>query len=285
MVRAVLVAIVIGAVCALFNVRLSIVDGESMAPSIRAGDSVITISVPTDQLRVGSVLLVRDGERRLLHRLRAIEGDQLFLQGDASLSGDSRPVQRSEVLGQLALVIPTSHLLRAMRTAAHFTASLPISISLASTGQAVAELGARSVVGADAQDRLLPGGYALWSVTLSACGVSGSVCAATYALRVDPVAFATRLPSLGSAGDAPQALARALRITTRCQGLGGGVWTEASDRFTAEWSASDQVTGVLTEQSAAAAREGLRCEVKLTLLGVPAATGGSLALPLLWGPA
>ena len=282
--RTVLVAIVIGAACALFNVRLSIVDGESMAPSIRAGDSVVTIGPPTDQLRIGSILLVRDGERRLLHRLRAMSGEQLWMQGDASLSGDSRPVQRRDVLGQLALVIPTSHLFRAIRTAASFTASLPVSVSLKSSGGVVAEQGARSISGADAQGRLLPGGYALWSITLSACGVSGSRCAATYALRIDPVGFAALLSPTGSVGDASQALARALRIATRCQGLAGGVWTETSDRFTAEWSGSDQASGLLTEQSAAAARSGLRCEVKVTLLGVPAATGGSLTLPLLWGP-
>lgn len=255
-----------------------------MAPSIRAGDSVVTIGPPTDQLKIGSILLVRDGERRLLHRLRRMSGEQLWMQGDASLSGDSRPVQRSDVLGQLALVIPTSHLFRAIRTAASFTASLPVSVSLKSSGGVVAEQGARSIFGADAQGRLLPGGYALWSITLSACGVSGSRCAATYALRIDPVGFAALLPPTGSVGDASQALARALRIVTRCQGIAGGVWTETSDRFTAEWSGSDPASGLLTEQSAAAARSGLRCEVKVTLLGVPAATGGSLTLPLLWGP-
>lgn len=105
-----------------------------MAPSIRAGDSVVTIGPPTDQLKIGSILLVRDGERRLLHRLRRMSGEQLWMQGDASLSGDSRPVQRSDVLGQLALVIPTSHLFRAIRTAASFTASLPVSVSLKSSG-------------------------------------------------------------------------------------------------------------------------------------------------------
>lgn len=256
-----------------------------MAPSIRAGDTVVTIGLPTDQLRVGNILLVRDGERRLLHRLRAVRGEQLWMQGDASLSRDSRPVQRSDVLGQLALVIPTSHLYRAIRTAASFTASLPVRILLKSSGGVVAELGTRSVSGADSQGRLLPGGYALWSITLSACGISGSSCAATYALRIDPVGFAALLPPAGSVGDASQALARALRIATRCQELTGGAWTETSERFTAEWSGSDLASGVLTEQSASAVRSGLRCEVKVTLLGVPGATGGSLALPLLWGPA
>ena len=282
--RTVLVAVLIGTACGIFNVRLSVVDGESMAPSIRAGDSVVTIGPPIGQLRIGSILLVRDGERRLLHRLRAMSGEYLWMQGDASLSGDSRPIQRSDVLGQLALVIPTSHLFRAIRAAASFTTSLPISVSLKSSGGVVAEQGVRLISGADTQGRLLPGGYALWSITLSACGVSGSRCAATYALRIDPVGFAALLPPTGSVGDASQALARALRIATRCQGLAGGVWTETSDRFTAEWSGSDQASGLLTEQSAAAARSGLRCEVKVTLLGVPAATGGSLTLPLLWGP-
>lgn len=282
--RAVHVVTVTIVICAIFNVRLSIVYGESMAPSIRAGDSVVTIAAPTDQLQIGSILLVRDGEGRLLHRLRAMRGEQLWLQGDASLSGDSRSVQRSDVLGQLALVFPTSHLFRAIRTAASFTASLPMSVSLKSSGGVVAVQGARSISGADAQGRLLPGSYALSSITLSACGVSGSRCAATYALRIDPVGFAALLPPADSVGNASQALARALRIATRCQGLSGGAWTEMSDRFTAEWSGADQASGLLMEQSAAAAQSGLHCEVKVTLLGVPAGTGGSLVLPLLWGP-
>ena len=266
------------------SVRLSVVDGESMAPSIRAGDIVVTISVPNQQVSVGDILLVDEGGRRLLHRLRISDGGHLWMQGDASVSGDSRPVRRSDVLGHLALVIPTSHIVRAVRTAARFTDSWPLSISLASSGGASAELGPRSTVGADTQGRLLPGGYALWSIALSACSASGSSCAANYALRLDSSAFAALLPPAGSVGTASQALARALRITTRCQPLSGGAWTEAGDRFTGEWSATDLASGLLAQQSGAAVRSGVRCEVKATLLGVPAAAGGSIALPLLWGP-
>ena len=276
---------VLGLLCVAYSVRLSVVDGESMAPSIRAGDSVVTISVPNQQLSVGNILLVKEGDRRLLHRLRVIDGDHLWMQGDASVSGDSRPVRRSDVIGRLVLVIPTSHLFHALRAAARFTDSWSISISLASGSGAVAELGPRSTVGADAQGRLLPGGYALWSIALSACSPSGSSCAANYVLRLDSSAFAVLLPPVGSVGDASQALARALRIATRCQPLLGGAWTEAGDRFTGEWSTTDLASGLLTEQSAAAARSGLRCEVKVTLLAVPAATGGNLTLPLIWGPA
>jgi hypothetical protein len=132
---------------------------------------------------------------------------------------------------------------------------------------------------------LRPGGHAFWSIALSACGASGSSCAANYALRLDSSAFAALLPPVGGVGDASQALARALRIATRCQPLSGGAWTEASDRFTGEWSATDLTSGLLVQQSGAAVRSGVRCEVRATLLGVPAAGGGSVELPLLWGPA
>jgi hypothetical protein len=283
--RTVFVTLLLVACCSVLNLRLSVVDGESMAPSIRAGDSVVTIGVPTDRLSIGSVLLVRDGDRRLLHRLRAIRGDELWLQGDASLDGDGRSVRRSDVLGQLALVIPTSPLLRAIRATARFTASLPLSVSLRSGAGASAQLGMRTLSGADTQGRLLPGGYALWPMTFTACDATGTQCAARYALRIDPSRFGDLLPPAGSIGDPSQALARSLRVTTRCQSLAGGAWGEASDRFTAEWNAAVPLSGVLTEQTAAAARVGLRCETKLTLLGVPAATGGTLVLPLIWGPA
>jgi hypothetical protein len=284
-VRKLLVVAALALLSVMCGVRLSVVDGESMAPNIRAGDIVMTISVPNQQVSAGSILLVSEGGRRLLHRLRRIDGDHLWMKGDASVSGDSRPVRRSDVLGHLALVIPTSHIFHAMRAAARFTDSWPISISLASGGGAIAELGPRSTVGADAQGRLLPGGYALWSITLSACSASGSSCAANYALRLDSSALAPLLPPAGSVGTASQALARALRIATRCQPLSGGAWTDASDRFTGEWSATDLASGLLVQQSGAAVRSGVRCEVKATLLGVPAATGGSLVLPILWGPA
>ena len=156
------VTLLLVACSSALQVRLSVVDGESMAPSIRAGDSVVTIGVPVDRLSIGSVLLVRDGDRRLLHRLRAIRGDELWLQGDASLDGDRRSLRRSDVLGQLVVVIPTSHLVRAIRAAASFTASLPLSVSLQSGAGASAQLGTRTLSGADAQGRLLPGGWVLW---------------------------------------------------------------------------------------------------------------------------
>ena len=266
--------------------RISLVEGESMAPTIRAGDAVVTLSQPFGTPSVGSVLLVESEGRRLLHRLARYEEGSLWMKGDASVSGDSRPVSRSDVLGTLAVVIPTSYLYRALRATAQFTTELPVSMSISSAAGVSAEQGPKYTFGADAQGRLLPGAYALWSVLLSACSDTLGACPGSYALRIDPTQFAVLLPPVGSVGTPAQALARALRITTRCQSVGGsGAWNETSDLFTAEWSEANGSSGLLATHQGAVAQGGVRCEVKALLLGSLPASGGSLTLPLSWGPA
>ena len=266
--------------------RISLVEGESMAPTIRAGDAVVTLSQPFGTPSVGSVLLVESEGRRLLHRLARYEEGSLWMKGDASVSGDSRPVNSSDVLGTLAVVIPTSYLYRALRATAQFTAELPVSMSISSAAGVSAEQGPKYTFGADAQGRLLPGAYALWSVLLSACSDTLGACPGSYALRIDPTQFAVLLPPVGSVGTPAQALARALRITTRCQSVGGsGAWNETSDLFTAEWSEANGSSGLLATHQGAVAQGGVRCEVKALLLGSLPASGGSFTLPLSWGPA
>jgi hypothetical protein len=266
--------------------RISLVEGESMAPAIRAGDAVVTLSQPLGTPSVGSVLLVESEGRRLLHRLARYEEGFLWMKGDASVSGDSRPVSRFNVLGTLALVIPTSYLYRVLRATAQFTAELPVSMSISSAAGASAEQGPKYTFGADAQGRLLPGAYALWSVLLSACSDTLDVCPGSFALRIDSTKFAALLPPVGSVGTPAQALARALRITTRCQAVGGtGVWSETSDLYTAEWSEENSSSGLLAIHQGAVAQGGVRCEVKVLLLGSLPASGGSFTLPLRWGSA
>ena len=265
--------------------RISLVEGESMAPTIRAGDAVVTLSQPLGTPSVGSVLLVESEGRRLLHRLARYEEGSLWMKGDASVSGDSRPVSRSDVLGTLAVVIPTSYIYRALRASAQFTAELPVSMSISSAAGASAEQGPKYTFGADAQGRLLPGGYALWSALLSACNDSLGACPGSYALRIDATKFSALLPPSGSAGTTAQALARALRISTQCQPLGGsGAWNETSNLFTAEWSEQNGSSGLLAAFEGALAQGGVRCEVKVLLLGSVPASGGSFSLPLSWGP-
>lgn len=266
--------------------RISLVEGESMAPTIRAGDAVVTLSQPFGAPSVGSVLLVESDGRRLLHRLARYEEGSLWMKGDASASGDSRPVSSSDVLGTLAVVIPTSYLYRALRATAQFTAELPVSMSISSAAGVSAEQGPKYTFGADAQGRLLPGAYALWSVLLSACSDTLGACPGSYALRIHPTQFAVLLPPVGSVGTPAQSLARALRITTRCQSVGGsGAWNETSDLFTAEWSEANGSSGLLAMHQGAVAQGGIRCEVKALLLGSLPASGGSFTLPLSWGPA
>jgi hypothetical protein len=279
---AVLIAPLVLSMC---GARISLVEGESMAPAIRAGDTVVTFSQAFGTPSVGSVLLVESEGRRLLHRLARYEAGSLWMKGDASVSGDSRPVSRSNVLGTLALVIPTSYLYRALRATARFTAELPVSMSISSAAGVAAEQGPRYTFGADSQGRLLPGAYALWSVLLSACKDTIGACPGSYALRIHSTQFAALLPPVGSVGTPAQALAGALRISTRCQSVGGnGVWNETSDLFTAEWSEENSSSGLLAIHQGAVAQGGVRCEVKALLLGSLPASGGSFTLPLSWGP-
>ena len=247
---------------------------------------MVTLSQPFGTPSVGSILLVESEGRRLLHRLTRYEEGSLWMKGDASVSGDSRPVNSSDVLGTLAVVIPTSFLYRALRATAQFTAELPVSMSISSASGVSAEQGPKYTFGADAQGRLLPGAYAMWSVLLSACNETLDACPGSYALRIDPAQFAALLPPVESVGTPAQALARALRIITRCQPVGGsGAWSETSNLFTAEWSEVNGSSGLLATHQGAAAQGGIRCEVKALLLGSLPASGGSFTLPLSWGPA
>jgi hypothetical protein len=256
-----------------------------MAPTIRAGDAVVTLGSLIGTPSVGSVLLVESEGRRLLHRLTRYEEGSLWMKGDASVSGDSRPVRRSDVLGTLAVVIPTSYLYRALRATAQFTAELPVRMRISSAAGAFAEQGPKYTFGADALGRLLPGAYALWSVLLSACTDTLGACPGSYALRIDAPRFSAALPPAGSVGTPSQALARSLRIVTQCQSLGGsGAWSETSNLFTAEWSEGNSSSGLLATFVGPIAQGGVRCEVKTLLLGSVPASGGSFSLPLIWGP-
>ena len=78
--------------------------GSSMLPFIRGGkDSVRLRKLPSEA--VGDMLLVRlPGNRYVLHRCIAIDGDRITLMGDGNIAG-TESCTRADVLGTVVAVI------------------------------------------------------------------------------------------------------------------------------------------------------------------------------------
>jgi hypothetical protein len=271
---------VIAIACAtqLVGLRLLVVSGNSMSPSIRDGDLVITARLWLGG-SVGDILLVErpsDGQL-LLHRVIEQGEGWRRTKGDASLSPDAERITDAAVLGGLAAVIPTGLLtsLPLAQVATQFSARRQVGLSVNSASGARVEISAPVLSGTDGQSQLLPGGRATWVLTLTPCptGVAGECAGATNTLRIDQERFA----SLAAGG-----LARSLRITSACRPVGATTWTNSADLFTAAWSAANLATGRLATLSAGATP--VECQVQATLLGSLAATSSALTLPLRWGP-
>ena len=271
---------VIAIACAtqLAGLRLLVVSGSSMSPSIRDGDLVLTARLWLGG-SVGDIVLIErpsDGQL-LLHRV--IEGGEGWrrTKGDASLSPDAERISDAAVLGGLTAVIPTGLLTSLLleQVATQFSVGRQVGLSISSASGARVEMGAPLLSGTDAQDQLLPGGWATWVLTLTPCpnGGAGECAGATNTLRIDPERFAL---------SATSGLARSLRITSTCRPVGATTWTNSADLFTAAWSAASLATGRLASLFAGAAT--IECQVQATLLGSLAAASSALTLPLRWGP-
>ena len=260
------------------GVRLLLVSGNSMAPSIRDGDLVVTSTVAAGG-DIGSIILVQrpsDGHL-LLHRVVARGPGWRETKGDASLSPDAERMRDAQVLGGLALVIPTGLLgaLELPTVHAQFTADQRLAASVTSATGARATLVGPVLAGADALGQLLPGGRATWTVTLTPCpaGLGGECAGTTNTLRIDPDRFA----ALATSG-----LARSLRITSVCRPVGSLTWLDSADLFTAGWTSTNLSTGRLASMSVGAGPS--ECQVQVTLLGAVTAANSVLTLPLRWGP-
>ena len=262
----------------LAGLRMLVVTGNSMGPSIQNGDLVITARVWRGG-EVGDVVLVErpsDGQL-LLHRVIEQGAGWRRTQGDASLSPDAERIADAAVLGGLAAVIPTSLLasLPLDLVAAQFSAGRSVNVGITSALGARVQMSGPTLVGTDAHGQLLPGGRATWTLTLTPCptGVAGECAGATNTLRVDPDRFAPIATS---------AIARSLRLTSTCRPVGSTTWTASADLFTAAWSASNLATGRLASLSAGAAAS--ECQIQVTLLGSITAANATISLPLRWGP-
>jgi hypothetical protein len=265
-------------VAQLGGLRLLVVSGNSMGPTIRDGDLVITSRVGP-RVAVGDIVLVErpSDSQLLLHRVIEQGEGWRRTQGDASLSPDAERIPDRAVLGGLAAVIPMGLLtsLPLTEVLTQFSTESRIALGITSASGAQAVIGDPLLAGTDPSGRLLPGGTATWTLTLTPCpiGLAGECAGVTNTLRIEPERFALIATS---------SIARSLRIATTCRAVGATTWTDASDLFTAAWSATNLATGRLTSLSAgAAARE---CQVRITLLGDIKAANATAAIPLRWGP-
>ena len=262
----------------LAGLRLLVVSGSSMSPSIRDGDLVLTARLWLGG-SVGDVVLVKrssDGQL-LLHRVIEEGEGWRRTKGDASLSPDAERITDAAVLGGLVAVIPSGLLasLPLDLVAAQFSAGRHVNVGITSALGARVEMSGPTLVGADAHGQLLPGGRATWTLTLTPCptGMAGECAGATNTLRVDPDRFAP----IATSG-----IARSLRLTSTCRPVSSTTWTASADLFTAAWSASNLATGRLASLSAGAAAS--ECQIQVILLGSITAANATISLPLRWGP-
>lgn len=262
----------------LAGVRLLVVTGNSMSPSIRDGDLVLTARLWRGG-EVGDVVLVErpsDGQL-LLHRVIQRGAGWRRTQGDASLSPDAERISDAAVLGGLAAVIPTGLIasLPLNLVAAQFSAGRHVNVGITSAPGARVEMSGPTLAGTDAHGQLLPGGRATWTLTLTPCptGVAGECAGTTNTLRIDPDRFAP----IATSG-----IARSLRLTSTCRPVGSTAWTASADLFTAAWSAANLATGRLASLSAGAAAS--ECQIQVILLGSITAANATISLPLRWGP-
>lgn len=102
--------------------------GQSMEPTLQAGDMIITRQVAVNDLRPGDIIMFDGGDNHVMHRIVAIEGGAageatLITRGDNNDANDP-PVPEGAVVGKLIYEVP-------------FTAHIPVDLS--GTGLFVAE--------------------------------------------------------------------------------------------------------------------------------------------------
>ena len=98
--------------------------GNSMLPFIRGGVDRVAIRRQAD-VAVGDIVLIQAGERYLLHRVVAREGDALTLMGDGNLAATERCTV-ADVLGTVTEIIRPDGRRRAPGSARLWRALKPV---------------------------------------------------------------------------------------------------------------------------------------------------------------
>ena len=72
--------------------------GASMLPFIKGHRDSVVLTTPCRPLEVGDIVLARVGERYIMHRIFAVNGDNLTLMGDGNICG-TESCSASDVIG------------------------------------------------------------------------------------------------------------------------------------------------------------------------------------------
>lgn len=77
--------------------------GQSMLPFIRGGSDRVVLR-RLDTLSVGDIVLAHIGDRYLMHRIIALDGDAVTLMGDGNLRGTEH-CSRGEIIGTVVEIL------------------------------------------------------------------------------------------------------------------------------------------------------------------------------------
>lgn len=83
---------------------LIVTNGRSMLPFIRGGIDKVLLR-RQNELKVGDIALARVEGRYIMHRVIAINGQQVTLMGDGNLQGSMEQTTRDEVVGVVMEII------------------------------------------------------------------------------------------------------------------------------------------------------------------------------------
>ena len=83
---------------------LIVTNGRSMLPFIRGGIDKVLLR-RQNELKVGDIALARVEGRYIMHRVIAINGQQVTLMGDGNLQGSKEQTTRDEVVGVVMEII------------------------------------------------------------------------------------------------------------------------------------------------------------------------------------
>lgn len=86
--------------------------GQSMLPTLKPGDKVVTLNWLTAP-KVGDIVAAKINSREILKRIHLIKNDEVFLKGDNDLSStDSRSfgwIKKSQLKGKVIYILKAQH--------------------------------------------------------------------------------------------------------------------------------------------------------------------------------